>query len=87
MSGVVVMACKISSVEIQKVDKVYRFSSSIYGRIRFFFMLKNYLLEIPLLVVISTAQLYLTKPEIRFCAGSNPARCVSEIRNCKDLWQ
>ena len=25
--------------------------------------------------------------ELRFCAGSNPARGVSEIRDGKDLWQ
>ena len=33
------------------------------------------------LVVITTVQLHSTKPELRFCAGSNPARGVSlEIR-------
>ena len=26
-------------------------------------------------------------PELRFCAGSNPARGVSEIRDGEDLWQ
>ena len=31
------------------------------------------------LVVITAVQLHLTKPELRFCAGSNPARGVSEI--------
>ena len=36
-------------------------------------------------VVVITAQLHSTKPEIRFCAGSNPARDVSEIRDCEDL--
>ena len=30
-------------------------------------------------VVITTAQLHSTKSELRFCAGSNPARCVSDI--------
>ena len=35
-------------------------------------------------VVITTAQLHSTKP---FCAGSNPARGVSEIRDDEDLWQ
>ena len=30
-------------------------------------------------VVITTAQLHSTKSELRFCAGSNPARGVSEI--------
>ena len=40
-----------------------------------------------LVVVIATAQLYLTKPELRFCASSNPACGVSEIHNGEDLWQ
>ena len=31
--------------------------------------------------VITTAQLHSTKPECRFCTGSNPARGVSEIRD------
>ena len=38
-------------------------------------------------VVITTAQLHSTKPELKFCAGSNPARGVSEIRDGEDLWQ
>ena len=38
-------------------------------------------------VVITTAQLYSTEPELRFCAGSNPARGMSEIRDSEDLWQ
>ena len=36
-------------------------------------------------VVITTAQLYSTKPELRFCAGSNPTRGISEIHDTKDL--
>ena len=36
---------------------------------------------------ITTAQLHSTKPELRFSAGSNPARGVSEIRVGEDLWQ
>ena len=36
-------------------------------------------------VVITTAQIHSTKPELRFCAGSNPARAVSEIRSGEDL--
>ena len=36
-------------------------------------------------VVITTAQLYSTKPELRFCAGSNPACGVSEIQDGEDL--
>ena len=38
-------------------------------------------------VVIATAQLHSSKSELRFCAGSNPARVVSEIRDGEDLWQ
>ena len=38
-------------------------------------------------VVITTAQLHSTKPEIRFCAGSNPTRGMSEIRDGQDLRQ
>ena len=36
-------------------------------------------------VVITTAQLHSTKPDLRFCAGSNPPRGVSEIRDGEDL--
>ena len=36
-------------------------------------------------VVIATTQLHSTKPELRFCAGSNPARDVSEIHDGEDL--
>ena len=35
-------------------------------------------------VVITTAQLHSTKPELRFCAVLNPTRDVSEIRNGED---
>ena len=38
-------------------------------------------------VVITTARLHSTKPEIRFCTGSNPAHGVLEIRDGEDLWQ
>ena len=36
-------------------------------------------------VVITAAQLHSTKPQLRFCAGSNPARGVSEICDVEDL--
>ena len=36
-------------------------------------------------VVITTAQLHSTKPELRFCAGSKAACGVSEIRDGEDL--
>ena len=38
-------------------------------------------------VVIITAQLHSTKPELRFCAGSNPVHGLSEIRDGEDLLQ
>ena len=38
-------------------------------------------------MVITTAQLHSTKPELSFCAGSNPARSVSEIRDGEDPLQ
>ena len=38
-----------------------------------------------LLVVITTAQLHSTKPELRFCTGSNRARGMSEIRDGENL--
>ena len=36
-------------------------------------------------VVITTAQLHSTKPELMFCAGSNPARSMQEAPNGEDL--
>ena len=38
-------------------------------------------------VVITTAQLHQTNPELRFCTGSNPACGVSEIGDGEDLRQ
>ena len=38
-------------------------------------------------VVITTVQFYSTKPEFRFCRGSNPACGMSEIRDGEDLGQ
>ena len=38
-------------------------------------------------MVITTAKLHSTKPELRFCAGSSPAGGVSKIRDDEDLWQ
>ena len=37
------------------------------------------------LVVITTAKLHSLKPELRFCASSNPAHDVSEISNGENL--
>ena len=36
-------------------------------------------------VAITPAQLHSSKPELRSCAGSNPACGVSEIRDGEDL--
>ena len=36
-------------------------------------------------VVITTVQLHSTKPELRFCTGSNPACGLSEICDGEDL--
>ena len=36
-------------------------------------------------VVITTAQLQSTKPELRFCTGSSLARSMLEIHNGEDL--
>ena len=38
-------------------------------------------------VVTTIAQLHSTNPELRFCAGSNPAGGVSEICDGEDPWQ
>ena len=38
-------------------------------------------------VIITTAQIHSTKLQLKFCAGSNPARGLSEIRDGEDLWQ
>ena len=35
--------------------------------------------------IITTAQFHSSKPELRFCTGSNPARGMSEIRDGEDL--
>ena len=35
--------------------------------------------------VLATAPLHLTKPELRFCAGSKPPRGILEIRDGESL--
>ena len=37
--------------------------------------------------IVTPVRLHSTKPELKFCAGSKPARSVSEIRDGEDLWQ
>ena len=39
---------------------------------------------VPCIQSIPTAQLHSTKPKLGFCAGSNPAGYVSEIRDGDD---
>ena len=39
------------------------------------------------LLVVTTAQLHSTKPELRFCTCSSPALSVLEIHDGEDLWQ
>ena len=36
-------------------------------------------------VVITTEKLHLTKPELKFCTGTNPACDLSEIRDGENL--
>ena len=38
-------------------------------------------------MAVTTAQLDSTKPELKFCANSNPVRGVSEIRSNEGLWK
>ena len=38
-------------------------------------------------VVITTAQLHSTRSQLKFCAGSNPAHGVLEIRDDENFWQ
>ena len=57
---------------------------SFYTPWKYLWLYTLYTLQKPL--IITTAQLHSTKPELRFCTGSNPARSVSEIRSGEDLW-
>ena len=56
----------------------------VSGVVRVFFLLLFWRRGV---VVIATVQLHSTKPEPRFCPGSNLARDVSEICDGKNLWQ
>ena len=55
-------------------------------RIKYFICGKRVILRC-VVVVITTAQLHSTKPELRFYAGSNPACGMSEMCDTEDLWQ
>ena len=59
---------------------------SVQESIRNFFVLvEKFFMKGCGVVVITFAQLHSTKPELRFCAYSNLARGVSEIRDSEDL--
>ena len=59
-------------------------STYLYGAFNFMFLSCHVHRGV---VVITTAKLDSSKPELEFCAGSNPARGMSEIRDGDDLWQ
>ena len=50
-----------------------------------FIQIGSYKQLVHVVVVITTAQLHSTKPELRFCAGSNTAHAVSEIHDSEDF--
>ena len=49
--------------------------------------LRSCYLEIPIVVVLTTAQFHLIKPGLSFCIDSNPTSVMSEIRNGENIWQ
>ena len=55
------------------------------GELRFFSKICTNLLWRRGVVVITTEQLHSIKPELRFCAGLNPACDVPEIQNGENL--
>ena len=57
-------------------------STYLYGAFNFMFLSCHVHRGV---VVITTAKLDSSKPELEFCAGSNPARGMSEIRDGDDL--
>ena len=78
--------------ECKVIDFVYTLDSRIEERekdkMKGYNDLKRELKKIwdmPVKVVITTAQIHSTKPELRFSVGSNPARGVSEICDGEDL--
>ena len=38
-------------------------------------------------MIVATAYLHTAKPELKFCAGSNPGRGVLDFHDGEDLWQ
>ena len=62
----------------EKESSVYQFEKKLEKKIIKYTWCRG-------VVVITTAQLHSTNPELRFCAGSNPACGMSEIRDGEDL--
>ena len=63
-----------AEIPVVKIPEKYLWSSYPFSKVKIKFV-----------VVITTAQLHSTKPELRFCAEPNPAHGVSEIRDGEDL--
>ena len=72
---------------MSQVLKTEQFSSLAKQANTAIFLYGGYGLFAITVVVITTAQLHSTKPDLRFWADSNPARGVWEIGNGEDLWQ
>ena len=81
------MICAISKKWIWLWDWIFCMCETSIEATDWFIQIGSYKQLVHGVVVITTAQLHSTKPELRFCAGSNPARGVSEIRDGEDLWQ
>ena len=71
---------------VNKVTYLYlSIDLSIYVYIYIYIYIFNILPYRRGAVVVITAQLHSTKPELSFCARSNPARGMSEIHDVEDL--
>ena len=69
---------------------MYRLKSQIAELEKHFLQNRRWLRDVMVMwhhdvVVVTTAQLHSTKPELRFGAGSNPPRGVSEFGNGENL--
>ena len=78
--GLVLVSCNPASITLT--------SSLLYNLVIGLFKIFSILVsELVWILANCTAQLHSTKPELRFCASSNPVLGVSEIRDDEDLWQ
>ena len=68
-----------------KINTLYNFSSLTWYELQL--AMKNNVDWWYHQFIITTPQLHSTKPEPRFCAGSNPACGMSEIHEGENLWQ